>query len=519
MDWLQALITVAFGAAAGGITNSVAIWMLFHPYEPPRIAGRQVRGLQGAIPKNKSRLAAKIGGMVGNQLLTPADLARTVREPAFRSAFDRRLSAFLANVLERERGSLAEELPAEVVAELEPILDDVVESLVDRLDDYIAGDAFRDATIRRLEAFADDLGPREVGDVLTPEREASLTRTVDGWVSDVVSGEGFESAIHDYLDQASERLLRPGRTFEDILPQGLVAGFERAVAGYLPLALERLSHLLEDPAARERVEKIIHEILDRFMRDLRFHKRLVAALVITPETIDRILLAIEAEGAEKLADLLHEPAVRDAMARGVNDAVVEFLRRPASDVIGRAGEESVEDAKDTAADWLVGLARDPQTRGFVLDRIHATLGAAERRTWNDVFDRLPPDRIAELLVRAARSEEARPVYREAISGAAKGLLRRPIGRPADHLPEDAPERLEKAIAEPLWEWLQEQVPTLAERVDVAGRVEQKIKGYPTARLEELIRGVTRRELRLIVRLGYVLGAVVGLALVGLNTVM
>ena len=34
--------------------------------------------------------------------------------------------------------------------------------------------------------------------------------------------------------------------------------------------------------------------------------------------------------------------------------------------------------------------------------------------------------------------------------------------------------------------------------------------YPTERLEELIRGVTDRELRLIVRIGYGLGAVIGL---------
>jgi len=41
----DALVKIVFGAIAGGITNSVAVWMLFHPYEPPRLFGRPVRPL------------------------------------------------------------------------------------------------------------------------------------------------------------------------------------------------------------------------------------------------------------------------------------------------------------------------------------------------------------------------------------------------------------------------------------------------------------------------------------------
>ena len=41
-------------------------------------------------------------------------------------------------------------------------------------------------------------------------------------------------------------------------------------------------------------------------------------------------------------------------------------------------------------------------------------------------------------------------------------------------------------------------------------VERKVLGFSTARIEEIIRGVTERELNMIVRLGYVLGAIIGL---------
>jgi uncharacterized membrane protein YheB (UPF0754 family) len=50
-------------------------------------------------------------------------------------------------------------------------------------------------------------------------------------------------------------------------------------------------------------------------------------------------------------------------------------------------------------------------------------------------------------------------------------------------------------------------------------VEQKVQGFSTARMEEIVRTVTQRELDLIVRLGYWLGGLVGLIAFGLNQLL
>lgn len=519
MDPVQAIATIVFGAIAGGLTNSVAIWMLFHPYEPPSVGGRRLSFLQGAIPKNKERLAGRIGATVGDKLLTPEDLARTVGEPSFRAAFDERLGDFLQGLLAEERGSLREELPAGLVAPLETLVSEVVDGLVGRMDGYLAGEEFRERAEGWTRRLAEEMAEQEIGELITPEREAAITEAVGRWLAEAVEGENFETAVRDYLDSVSRRILTPGRTFEELLPVGLVAAFERGVASYLPLALERLAGMMEDPAARARVEAIVHEILDRFMRDLRFHQRLVAALVITPETVDKVLKAVEAEGANKVAEALDDPALREAMAKGVNEAVVDFLRRPAVSVLGKPGDESVESAKRTIAEWVLKAAREEQTRAFLVDKVRAALGIAEHRTWGDLFRRLPPERMADLLVGAARSPESAKIYREAFARLGQALLERRIGRPADVLGEDAPQRIQGAIAEPVWGWLQAQVPDLARRIDIAGKVEQKILDYPTPKVEELIRAVTQKELKLIVRLGYVLGAVVGGVLLAVNALL
>lgn len=506
----QVALTILFGAIAGGVTNSLAIWMLFHPYEAPRLFGRRLHSLQGAIPKNKQRLATAIGRTVGTRLLTPEDLASTLSNPHLRAAFDERLRNLIGAFLNEERGPLSESLPHELAAELRRLLEDTAERLLTRLDAYLATPEFHETAQRWAESLAAEVADRPIGEVLTPEREAALTAAAERWISTAVEGEALERAIVGYLDRTADRLLVPGRTFQDLLPAALVATVEKAIAGYLPIVLERLGKLLEDPETRALVQRALGEVLERFMRDLKFHQRLVASLLITPDTIEKVLRAVEAEGAGKISEILHEPATRAAMARGVNDAIVELLRRPVDTVLGRPEDPNVEQAKSAVAGWVLSLARDPQTHALLSERLQATLHAAERRTWGELFRHLPPGKVADTLVVAVRSGRAATLYREAAGHLVSRLLDRPIGRLADHLPPDAADRIERAIAEPLWGWIQQQVPDIASRIDVQSQVERKILQFPMEKVEELIRSVTERELHLIVRLGYLLGGVIGM---------
>ena len=509
-DLIRTLLTVTFGAIAGGTTNALAVWMLFHPYDPPRLFGRRLRFLQGAIPKNKERLAIAMGRTVGTKLLTPDDLARILSEPAFRVAFDQRLSAFVDSVFDVRRGSLSSLLTPEAQAEVRSLLTQVANASLLRLDSYLAGEKFQLAVERWVELLKAELRDRPIGDVLTEERQAALATAADRWLGEMLASAAFDAALRDYIDRTATRVLQPDRTFQALLPAGLVAGLERAIASYLPIAIEKLGGLLDDPRARARVEQILHELLDRFLRDLKFHQRLVAALLIPPDVIDRVLKAVEKEGAAKISELLHDPAVRDAMAHGVNNAIGEFLAKPVTDVLGSPGDASVDNAKETMRQWVLSLARDPQTRAFAVEKLQALLENAQGRTWGDVLRHVPTERVAATIVSAARSQRAREVYGEVAATSIEWVMERPIGRLADRFDHDAAARVERALAEPLWKWLQDQVPRLANRLEITRRVEMKILEFPTPQLEALVRGVTERELVLIVRLGYVLGGLIGL---------
>lgn len=517
MDWLQALLTVLGGAAAGGLTNRVAIWMLFHPHRPPRVLGVRLGWLQGAVPKNQERLARSIGQTVGSRLLTPEDLATALRSGDLREAFRRRLREATRDLLTGQHPPPAEWLPPDAADELERLLEEALLALRPRIADFLESEAFARGAGEALDGVARTLD-RTGAPPLAPERVEALRRRADDWLAGVVGSDAFADAVSRQLERVAGELLRPGRTLEEILPPGVGTALESAVSGYLPLLLARLGRLLEDPEARARFQAAVDDLLQRFMRDLRFHQRVVARLVITEETVARVVDALQEEGAERLGELLQEPEVQQAVARNVNDAVAELLHRPATEVLGDPDDPRVERTLERTSEWLVRTARTASAREFVLERLEEAAGRAEGTTWDDLLRHVPADRWGEWIAALLRSDAGRAVAEDAAARLAGALLERPIA-PQRLVGEEAAERTATILAPHLWEWVSGEVPSVVGRVPISERVEEKILQFPLPQLEGLVRSVTERELNLIVRLGYLLGAVIGAVLVAATTLV
>lgn len=506
-------LTVVFGALAGGLTNRIAIIMLFHPYEPPRILGYTVGWLQGAVPKNRKRMASTIGRTIGTHLLSPEDVAAELRDERLREAFDGQLRGLIRKLLEDEKPALADLLSESALEEARVLLGTILDGVHARLIASMGEEVFASEAERILVRVADALDAEPLADALPPERLADLRERAETWLDQLADSESFEAAIRGHLERVAARLLAPGRSLEELIPPVLVGALEQAIADYLPIAMERLGRTLEDPRARARVEKTIHELLNRFMRDLRFHQRVVAKLIITEETVDKVIDTLEAEGADRLGDLLREDEVQGAMARGVNEAIVEYLRRPVIDVLGAPEDERVHSALDSLAAWMSRAASDPEVRTFLLDRIESGILRLRDRSWGDLVRLVPAEKVGGWMESGLSSDTGRKLYQDTRGVVVERLLHQPLGSLASYGENGAVDRIADALSEPVWEWISSKVPEVAAKVRVADRVEEKILEFPLEELEKIIRSVSDRELDLIVRLGYLLGAGIGGALV------
>lgn len=67
---------VVIGAVIGGVTNSLAIKMLFRPYKPIYIGKWRVPFTPGLIPKRRDELATQLGIMVVDHLITPEGIQK-----------------------------------------------------------------------------------------------------------------------------------------------------------------------------------------------------------------------------------------------------------------------------------------------------------------------------------------------------------------------------------------------------------------------------------------------------------
>ena len=503
---IQALVTVGVGALSGGITNAVAIWMLFHPYESRGVGPFRI---QGAIPKNKARLAKSIGRTVGERLLTPEDLAARLGAPAVRAAFDQAVGRFLDDLLERERGPLRDQLAPELATALDGAVAGLAPRAAERVAAFARTPEFEEMVTGWVSRIVEEVGDRPLAGALTESRREALKGKVETWVERLAEGDELERTLRDFVDRRLEALSRDDQPLLDRLPPGVVGALEHAITDYLPIALERLSALLADPEARGRVEAALRTAFDHSVRDLLLHERILARFMVTDRTIERLVDGFEAEGFDRFAESLAEPEMKAQVTRAVNDAVVNFLRLSPAERLRRFTPERQQALADNLADWLVRVARDPATREAIARAVDRLLAAAERRTWGDVLEMLPPDRLARFAGETLSGEPGRRWVEESVGQVASALLARPIGRPSAWLGAETTAALREALSAVAWTWLQEQIPRVVEQIRVPEMVEQRVLGFSTQRMEELVRTVTQRELDLIVRLGYVLGGLVG----------
>jgi uncharacterized membrane protein YheB (UPF0754 family) len=83
--WLTLTIMIVVGAFIGGLTNLIAIKMLFRPFNTLYIGKFKVPFTPGLIPKRRHQLAVQLGETVTKHLLTAEGVQTKINDSGFRS--------------------------------------------------------------------------------------------------------------------------------------------------------------------------------------------------------------------------------------------------------------------------------------------------------------------------------------------------------------------------------------------------------------------------------------------------
>jgi uncharacterized membrane protein YheB (UPF0754 family) len=511
----QWLLPIMIGVVAGFTTNAVAIWMLFHPYRPVYLGPVRVLPM-GAVPKEIDRIARRIGETVGKELLTPDDIARTLSSDSFRGRFDDVLRVALHDVLNREWGPLQELVAEDQAEQIQEVMDRVVDKLRELLETYLHSPEWEARVRRSARSLTSELREEPLSVVLTPALRADLSHAAHDLWEGVRESAEFQRVIGEAIDRGINNLLVSEKPLRSYVPGGAVNLGEAFVAQYLPLLLERLGEVLEDPGTRAQLQATLRRFVDRFLEEQKTWKRLVGRMVITERTLEQSITAIEQGGVEEISAMLREPVVQVRVAQAVNDGLEELLNRPLRDLVGDVSPERAERLRNAVVDRILYVFRHATTEQVVLGRLDRFLAAAEGMRVGELLDLIGParsramaDRGADWLVDALRGERASEVLNRALSRQSTWLTSVRIGRIGQYLPPHFERRAEALLFDPLWSFIQARVPVAVAGLPVAKMVEDKLKSYPVQMVEALIWRVSRNELVLIIYLGGFLGALVG----------
>ncbi len=239
------------GAVIGYITNAVAIKMLFRPARPVYIGKCRLPFTPGLIPKEKARLAASIGDVVGADLLS---------EDAIRNALTGE------EMLEKLRAALTEALQKGAASEKT-----VAECAASALGGEIAAQGIKDAkaqlagflAARLIEA---DLGQTAANSITEGIRKKTpggiadfLSNVMDGRLKQNAAGQ-IQSAVNGYVERHAGEIMQGVVEREaDKLLCARVCDLAGAHTEKLPEAVEKLIGLYRQ-AIGAGLERALHAL-------------------------------------------------------------------------------------------------------------------------------------------------------------------------------------------------------------------------------------------------------------------
>ncbi|MBK6275253.1 MAG: DUF445 family protein [Saprospirales bacterium] len=149
------------GAFIGWITNWLAIKMLFHPRKPIKILFITFHGI---FPKNKPRIAQKLGTIVQRDLINFGDIKDRLSDPDALSNFKEEIAARIEDALRDriEKSTMASILIPEqliqsihktIVEEIEKNLPEVISNTITKIEDKLN---IEEIVTNKVNQFSDE---------------------------------------------------------------------------------------------------------------------------------------------------------------------------------------------------------------------------------------------------------------------------------------------------------------------------------------------------------------------------
>lgn len=493
----------------------LAIWMLFHPYQPVKLFGLTVWP-QGMIPRHREKLAESIGNAVGNELVSQQTVFDALFETSF---FHSKVEDFVGNytndLLAKVYPSFIDALPSQARA---PILD-TISALQYRLAEYIAAMLKSEETTEAISAFVDrqidELLARRVGDTLSEDQFNKILQFVQERFARLANQAGLEEKIGNFVSGRLDDLARSNATLAETFTPETIAFIKERIDSQVPPIVHHLADIATSQNTRKQIGALIKLEVDEYYEQLSLIKKIFISRERIHREVDEL---VNKTLPRRIEEYLRGPAFEQEAEAFLNATIDNVLARPIATLVGQIESDKFDSIKQQITSRILEMAKSEELSVSVSTYVREALERFRPQTLGAALQQIDPDsiqRAKQFLTRSligllSRDDTARTINL-ILSSQIERLLVAPIGRLGDHVSRHSMERASKALVERITFAARERLPTAIAEFDVGGLVRKKVSDYPVEKLEALVLSVAKHHLKTIEIFGAVIGFFIGVA--------
>ncbi|ADH85139.1 DUF445 family protein [Desulfurivibrio alkaliphilus] len=506
------------GALIGYLTNHIAIRMLFRPLRPWHLAGRRLPLTPGVIPAARHRLAANIGKMVGEHLLTPQDIRRALGQDDFQHNLRLLIQTQTEAIMQTPFGPVESLVPAAFRSYFRVGVKVVRWRFLKQLHQHLQSPEFAATLTAVSEEHFNEVMQRRLDQVLPEEQRQELVNAVSEQLHQAMAAPAFQQGVADYLNRQFVQLLADGRSLAELLPAPLLNALLERLEQQAPRLLEHLAELLARPEAQEKVATGLGEALHQFSRSLGPMGAVLGNL-ITPETVAGKIRSWLGRKGENAGHWLLDEEARRQLAAAMRREAEKFCHRPLGELLADIPPAQLDQARRELAQALGRLLARPETATLLNGVLHEALNAHRELPLASLLQNFWGEDAAERgqrfgqqeLLRLLRSRRTkRMLDRLLIDLTETRLLAQPLGRPADLLPREIKTGINDYLQEQINLLLEREVPQLIDALNIREIVTRKVDRLDLLQLEGLLLSIMQDQFKYINFFGALIGFLIGL---------
>lgn len=513
LDWGELLSWVApplLGAVIGYVTNAIAIRMLFRPLREWRVLGLRVPLTPGVIPRQRHELAESIARMVSRELLTEDAVRRQLASEGFRRRLEENIRSLLEELTQRPLSGLRG-------ANHELFFQAAEQFLREVLQGFFASKSFIHGARSIVERVVGSLGDKKVEDLFALQEVGPFVeRRLLPLLADAETRQRLVRAVQRW----AERRREDQRPLAQWIPEGAVAALSEMAGALFPSLFAALFQWLDEGQTREdlsrRGKRLLREVLER----LNVVQRFLLSAAQYDRTLEEKMPAIVEDAVRHLRQYADSPQTRQRL-QGVVARGLETLRnRPIAELGRGLPGKGLADLLDR---WLAGLAAEPERVAEWARNVAAALQGRSLRELAARYLRLQETELSEFAANRVLEYLSRPETSQTIAAEVLGFSRRYLQEHESsslaqmlHLSAELLQRAAAYLAERILRIVDARLPAFIESFDVRRLVVDKIDKLDVAQVERLLLIVIAKHLKWINLFGGLLGALIGLAQLGLR---